>query len=332
MVLVTGGTGLLGSHLLYELVQTGHTVRALYRNSKRIECVRALFDYYSEGKPHGFEQIEWVQGNVLDVISLQDALVGIEQVYHCAAYVSFHKGDFQRLIKINREGTTNLVNLCLEMGIRKFGHVSSTASIGGIEGELVTENTKWKLSPRTSGYAISKYCSEREVWRAAEEGMEVIILNPCVMIGAGNWDESSMTIFRSIDKGLKFYTSGQNAFVDARDVARIFVRLMDSDIHNERFLCISENMKFQDLFQHIARALDKKGPRISTPKWLMGTAWRLSSVAAFFSGRRPTITRETAKSAFSVMAYSNEKIRKTLDYTFIPVEEAVKNAVKGRIR
>lgn len=331
MVLVTGGTGLVGSHLLYELSQSPVKIRATYRNPEKRSMVRKLFDYYSKGAPHRFDDIEWVQCDILDVLDLQDALVGIDMVYHCAALVSFHRGDFQRLIKVNREGTTNLVNLCLEHKIKKFGHISSTAAIGGTEGFLVTEQTKWKVSPRTSGYAISKYGAEREVWRASEEGMDVVILNPSVIVGAGDWNESSLTIFRSVAKGLKFYTPGQNAFVDARDVARIFVHLMQSDWKNERFLCVSENVPFRTFLQMIAQNLGKKGPTISTPYWLMGLTWRIAGFVAFLTGSKPTITKETAKSAFSTMEYSNAKIRDAIDYTFIPVQDAIQNAISGRL-
>lgn len=329
MILVTGGTGLIGSHLLYELMKTEQSVRAIYRDSKRISRVKMLFDYYSSSTSHSFDNIEWVEADVLDIVSLEDALEGITQVYHCAALVSFAKKDFSRLIKINREGTFNLVNLCIEKGVQKFGHISSTAAIGGQQNQLTTEATKWKQSPRTSGYAISKYSSEKEVWRAVEEGMDVVILNPSVIIGAGDWNESSMTIFRTVQNGLKFYTPGQNALVDARDVATVFVKLMKSDVKNERFLCISENVPFKSYLQQIAERLSVKAPSINTPKWLIGVVWRIVGVVAWLRGKHPTITKETAHSAFSTMEYSNEKVSKLLDYKFIPVKDAIDNAVKA---
>lgn len=329
MILVTGGTGLIGSHLLYELMKTEDSVRAIYRDSKRIARVKMLFDFYASSTSHAFDKIEWVEADVLDIVSLEDALEGVTQVYHCAALVSFAKKDFSRLIKINREGTFNLVNLCLEKGIKKFGHISSTAAIGGQQHQLTTEATKWKQSPRTSGYAISKYSSEKEVWRAVEEGMDVVILNPCVIIGAGDWNESSMTIFRTIKNGLKFYTPGQNALVDARDVATVFVKLMKSDVKNERFLCISENVPFKNYLDQIAERLSVKAPSINTPKWLIGIVWRLVGVVSWLRGKQPTITKETAHSAFSTMEYSNKKVSKLLDFQFIPVKDAIDNAVKA---
>jgi dihydroflavonol-4-reductase len=328
MILVTGGTGLIGSHLLYELMKSDLPVRAIYRDKLRIDRVRKLFDFYSNGNPHRFNNIEWVNADVLDIVSLEDAFVGVTHVYHCAAQVSFVRRDFKKMMKINREGTSNMLSFALANNIQKFGHVSSTAAIGGQENELTTEKTKWIASDKTSGYAVTKYSSEKEVWRAKEEGMDVLILNPSVIFGAGDWNESSLTIFRSVKKGLKFYTPGQNAFVDARDVATIFKKLMESDVKNERFLCISENVKFRDVFQSIAKRMGKKGPTISTPKWLVGFAWRLAGIWAWLTRTTPSITKETVKSAFSTMNYSNEKVCKTLDYTFISVDDAIENALK----
>ena len=327
MILLTGGTGLVGSHLLYEITRSNTPVRAIYRDAKRIERVKKVFDFYSKGAPNNFELIEWVEADVLDLVQLEDTFAGITEVYHCAAMVSFARRDFSKMMHINREGTNNVLNLSLEYKIKKFGYISSTAAIGGQENTLTTEDTKWKQSPKTSGYSITKYSAEKEVWRAVEEGLDVVIVNPCLVIGAGNWDESSMTIFRTVKKGLKFYTPGQNALVDARDIATILVRLMQSEVKNDRFLIISENLPFTLSLQQIAAGLGKKGPTIATPRWLIGLAWRLSALGAWITGSKPTITRDSANSAFAIMEYSNEKVSKLLDYKFIPVKEAIQNAV-----
>ncbi len=328
MILLTGGTGLIGSHLLFELAKTETNIRAIYRDSARIQKVKTLFDFYSKGEKHAFELIEWVEADVLDIVSLEDAFVDVTHVYHCAAIVSFARNDFSKMMKINREGTSNMVNMSLSRNVQKFAHVSSTAAIGGFEGKLTTEKTKWTQSPRISGYAVSKYSSEKEVWRAHEEGLDVVIINPCVIIGAGDWNESSLTIFKALEKGLKFYTPGQNAFVDARDVATMLVMLMKSDVNAERYLCISENVPFKVLFEKIAKRLDIKGPTIATPKWLMAFTWRLVGVYSWFARKNPTITRESAYSAFSTMEYSSEKIKKQLNVEFISIDDAIDNAVR----
>lgn len=327
MILVTGGTGLLGSHLLYQLTENGHSVRALYRDQSKIANVAQLFDYYSNGQTHRFTSIEWVKGDILDLVSLDDALKSVETVYHCAAKVSFRKRDFKQLIHVNRLGTANLVNMSLKFGVKKFGYVSSTAAIGGQEHQLVKESNKWVLSDHTSGYAISKYNAEREVWRGSEEGMEVIIINPCVIFGAGDLNESSLTIFKTVKNGLKFYSPGSNAFVDARDVASCFIKLMESNTANERFLCIGHNMKFEDSIKVIAQEIGVKQPSVCPPKWLAYLLGRINEFFYRIAGRGSAITVESARSAYSNMTYSNEKIQNELNHSFYPFEETVKNVV-----
>lgn len=327
MILVTGGTGLLGSHLLYELVKNGASVRALYRDASRIEKVKSLFDFYSENSPHAFESIEWVKGDILDLVSLEDAMAGIDMVYHCAAKVSFRKRDFKKLIRMNRLGTANVVNMALKAGVKKFGHVSSTAAIGGQENTLVTEANKWQLSEKTSGYAISKYNAEREVWRGCEEGMEVIIINPCLIFGAGNLEESSLTIFNTVKNGLKFYSPGSNAYVDARDVASCFVRLMNGTTVNERYLVIAHNLSFKASIITIANELGVKQPGICPPRWFAFLVARTSELMSRIFKTGSAITLESARSAYSNMTYSNDKLQKEIDHSFYSFEETVKNVI-----
>lgn len=333
MVFVTGGTGLIGSHLLFELVQKEEKVRAIYRNPNAIDKVLKLFKYYNnDNSQFLFDKIEWVSCDILDVVTLDEVIKDCSDVYHCAALVSFHRNDFNQLMKINREGTANIVNACLGNNIRKLAYVSSTAAIGGANlADLVTEDLKWKQSENTSGYAISKYSAEKEVWRGVEEGLDIVIVNPSVVIGAGNWNESSLTIFKTIENGLKFYTSGSNAFVDARDVTKTLVQLMESEIKNERFLCVGENAKFIDLFHLISKRINKKPPYILVQSWLASLTWRVAALVSLLTGKRSTITKESATSAFNVTKYSNAKIKTALNHEFYTLEQMVDNAVNGRL-
>lgn len=333
MILVTGGTGLLGSHLLLELTNDFTSIKAIFRNEKKIELVQRLFLYYDpiNGQTR-FDSIQWVNCDVLDSVTLYETMEGCEYVYHCAAIVSFDKDDFYKMMKINREGTSNVVNSCLELGIKKLCYVSSTAAIGNGENDpIVTEETKWKQSPTTSGYSISKYSAEKEVWRGVEEGLDVVIVNPCVIIGAGDWQESSLTMFATVEKGLRFYTSGANAFVDARDVALIMLKLMNSDFKNERYLCIGENSTFKNLFDTIARNLNKKEATILLNPLLIGLTWRVMWVISKLTGKKSPITKETARSAFGTTVYDASKIKKALSFEFKTINEMVDNAVKGRL-
>lgn len=333
MILVTGGTGLLGSHLLIELSRKEVPVKAMYRDVKRIHQTEKIFRFYFNDQwEQYFKHIDWVECDILDIPRLQELMEGVQTVYHAAALVSFASRDFDRLIKINREGTANVVNTALEAGVKTLAYVSSTAAIGGKEGEISTEESKWKMSPEKSAYSISKYSAEKEVWRGVEEGLDCVIVNPCLIFGPGSWDESSLTVFRTVEKGLPFFTPGTNAIVDARDVAEILVRLVENGTRNERFLCIGKNLPIRDMLSEIARQLGKKEPWISTPKWLMGITWRFSAITAYLRGKRPTVTKASARSAFSKLSYDASKIRKHLNFEFRSFEETVSNAIKGRIK
>ena len=332
MILVTGGTGLLGSHLLYQLVQQESEIRALYRDEKRLKHVKSLFHYYnSEQSANLFDKIQWIKGDIIDVVELDEAMEGVDFVYHCAGFVSFEGKDFKKLMKINREGTANVVNCCLEKGIKKLCHVSSTAAIGVGKDGYTTEETVWKNGNETSGYSVSKYSAEKEVWRGVEEGLSAVIVNPCVIFGAGYWDESSLTIFRTVNNGLRFFTNGCNSFVDARDVAEIMIQLMQSPIESERFLCTGENVTFRELMTKIAIGLGKQPPSISTPKWLVGIAWRIARIGALFSGRKATLTKDSANSSFKKIIYDSSKVQNTLNFRFKSLDETIDNTIKGRL-
>jgi dihydroflavonol-4-reductase len=333
MILVTGGTGLLGSHLLLQLSLNGNETKALYRREQRIEIVKKVFQYYQpDCHEELFSRIQWVKGDILDVTSLEEAMPGITQVYHCAGLVSFATSDFSMVMKVNREGTANVVNFCLAFGIQKLCYVSSTAALGHNEHGDTNESVFWKTGPEVSGYSVSKYSAELEVWRGIEEGLNAVIVNPSVIFGAGSWEESSMTIFRTIEKGLHFYTSGSNGYVDARDVADIMIRLMNSKITRERFLCVGENSTFEELLSIIAKKMNKRPPSIATPRWLAEIGWRIVAFLSFLLGRKPMITRDTVASAYKRISYDTTKVRDTLQFTFKSGAKTLENALRGRIR
>ena len=331
MIFVTGGTGLLGSHLLIELSQRGKTIRALKRPSSSLTNVKKVFEFYlTKESKLLFDKIEWVDGDINDITSLQDHMKGCNEVYHCAGYVSFWRKDFKKLMKINKVGTANMVNVALSLNVNKFSHVSSTAAIGRNElSSQYSETNKWLTSTSNSNYAVSKYSAEMEVWRAQEEGLNVSIVNPSVILGAGNWEDSSLTLFLSVEKGLKFYTEGTNAFVDARDVSYCMAELMDNNIFGERYLTISENVCFRDLFFMIADEIGTKRASIKVKPWMAEIAWRIELVKSIF-GTKPKITKETARSAMGESFYSNEKVRTKLNHQFISIQNSVKNAVAFR--
>ncbi len=329
MIFVTGGTGLLGSHLLVELSKRQFNIRALKRQSSDLTEVKMLFKFYlNDSDLSIFNKIEWVDGDINDTTTLPYLIDGCSTVYHCAGFVSFAKKDFKKLLQINKNGTANIVNSCLKLGVKNLSYVSSTAAIGrDTKQGIITENNKWVNSKSNSNYAVSKYLGEMEVWRGKEEGLNVSIVNPSVILGAGNWNDSSLALFKTINKGLKFYPTGTNAFVDARDVAFCMVELIQNKVFGERFLTISENIKFKDLFDLIANELNVIPPAIQVKSWMTGIAWRLEAVKCFFTRQTPQITKETAASAMQINLYSNQKIKDKLGLSFISIKDSIKNAI-----
>lgn len=331
MILVTGGTGLLGSHILIELSKENQLIRAIYRSRNRINQVEKLFQYYfGDNYPDYWQKIEWISADLLDIESLKVAFENIKIVYHSAGFVSFDSNDFKKCVKINREGTANVVNLSLQFRIKKLGYVSSTAAIGGGEEKPITENDKWEKTPLTSGYSVSKYLAEKEIWRGIEEGLNAVLINPCVILGPGNWDETSLTIFKNVSKGMKYYPTGSNATVDARDVATCLIKLVDSNISNERFLCIGTNQSFLELFSEIAYQCDVKKPSSPiTKKWLLTIARIINPFYRIF-GIKPPLSYDTINSAYKKLKYDNSKIITATNHSFYSLKDTVENSLRAK--
>jgi len=328
MILVTGGTGLAGAHLLVQLLKNGTQVRALVRNEPSIRKLEKTFAWYGLDKNCLNTNIEWVYGDILDYASLEAAMKGVEKIYHCAGKVSFDKKDSSLLLRTNQTGTANVVNAALEKGVRKICHVSSVSALGKThQGETITEEHYWKTSRQNSIYAISKYAAEREVWRGHEEGLDAVIINPGIIIGPGDWHTGSTRLFSTIFNGVPAYTDGIGGYVDARDVAKIMVELMDSDISGKRFIVTAENCSFEFIIRTIAKALHKKPPFLKLYPWMGELGWRAEHLLRFF-GRTPTLTKEIARSAFHQFYYDNTRIIKTLNYNFISVAEAIDHTAK----
>jgi nucleoside-diphosphate-sugar epimerase len=323
MILVTGRTGLVGSHLLLELVKAGRTVRALKRPDSDQGYLARIFRYFNHGEL--LERIQWVEGDLMDIYSLEDALEGIDRVYHCAALISFHKKDRNGLMRINAEGTANLINAALEKGTGKLCHVSSIAAIGRPESsaEIIDENLFWKSSRYNTAYAISKYAAEREVWRGIEEGLNAVIVNPSIVLGISNPEKGSSRIFETVYKGLKFYPPGINGFVDVRDVTAIMIKLMDSDIKGKRFIANAVNLPYRDLFRLIAAQYNRDAPSIKTNRIMTGAAWRFEWLRSKLNGTQPLVTRETARTSYNQFRYSNDNVRTALNYSFRDINDTI---------
>lgn len=326
MIVVTGGTGLVGSHLLYELTSKGEKVRALKRESSNLQHVRKIFSYYNDHPDKQFSLIEWVTADVLDASSLYEAFEGATIVYHTAAFVSFDPRYKKQVYLTNITGTANVVNVCLEKKVGKLCHVSSVAAIGNAsDGLQAIEDMIWTPSKNRSNYSISKFHSEMEVWRGIEEGLQAIIVNPSVILGPGNWESGSSALFSTIYKGMKFYPSGMTGYVDVRDVAKTMIQLVEQNVTGERFILNAGNRSFKEIFQNIASGLNRPKPTLKAKKWMGEIAWRIIAIWSFLVSKSPKITRETISAGFKNTTYSSEKIVKTLNYTFIDVERSLQD-------
>jgi dihydroflavonol-4-reductase len=328
MIFVTGGTGLVGAHLLFELTSTGKSVKALKRKTSDLQQVLKTFSYYSETPNELFNRIEWVEGDILDYFTMENILQGVTEIYHCAAIVSFDAKERQKMIANNVEGTSNIVNAAIENGVKKICHVSSIAALGRLDNQqFITEETNWVPSKKISGYSESKFFSETEIWRGIEEGLDAVIVNPSIIFGPANWETGSAKMFKTIWDGLKFYTKGITGFVDVKDVIKAMVLLMDETnfeiAKNQRYLLNSENLSYQNVFCQIADSLGKPRPKYFTSDFLLSLVWRVSEFVSIITRKPALITRETVANSNKVYHFDGSKIVKQFNFEYLPVSKSI---------
>lgn len=332
MILVTGGTGLVGSHLLLNLVKNGEKPRAIYRTQESLKAVKNVFSYSnsSEETEELFNRIEWVKADITDIPSLKNAFDDIEYVYHCAALVSFDTSKDAELRKVNIEGTANIANFCIKNEIKKLCFVSSIATFDLKPGEKeITEASFWNKELNHNMYAITKYGAEMEVWRASQEGVPVVIVNPGVIIGPGFWNNGSGKIFKKVDSELDYYFPKTTGFVGVWDVVKSMRELMASTVKNEQYIVISENLSFKEIFTLTAKALQKPAPGKKLKKWMVLMGWVWQEASGIFSNKEKQLDRRSQKSLFEHRFYSAEKIKAELDFQFAPVSEVIERTAKA---
>ncbi|MBS1742629.1 MAG: NAD-dependent epimerase/dehydratase family protein [Bacteroidetes bacterium] len=312
MILVTGGSGLVGRELITQLLAKGKTVRAIYNKTA------------IEGITH--TNLHLFQCDILDVIRLEEAMENVQELYHSAGHISYFPKDAHRLYKINVEGTANIVNAALNAGVKKIVHVSSIAALGkpANENELIDETMDWNISGHKTNYGKSKYLGELEIWRGIAEGLNAVIVNPSLILGPGNWSEGSTAVFKSVYDESPWFTDGMNGFVDVRDVAKAMIQLMESEITAQRFIVSAENETFSNVFHLIAKAFNKKIPNRKVTPLLAAIVWRIEAIKSKLTGIKPLITRETAASAMAISKYDNNKLKKYLpSFSYYPLEETI---------
>jgi nucleoside-diphosphate-sugar epimerase len=312
MIFVTGGSGLVGSHLIHQLIKKGRKVRAIYRN---------IIPKFALA-----EKVEWIKGDILDVLALEDGMKGVDEVYHCAAIVSFNPRTVQQMFRTNIEGTANVVNACLETGVKKLCYVSSVAALGRIRNnQEVNETMRWSEETSNSRYGRSKHLAEMEVWRGISEGLQAVIVNPVIILGAGDWNKGSSEIFKSAYKEFPWYTEGVTGFVDVQDVVDAMIQLMENNISEQRFILSEGNHTYKEVFSLIAKAFGKKPPHKKVSPLIASLIWRLEAARALFTGIDPLLTRETAQTAQAVVRFNNSKLFNYLPgFKYTPLAETIK--------
>lgn len=328
MILVTGGTGLVGAHLLLQLTANETEIRAIYRNEKNIRKTQSLFQLY--GKEAQFHKIQWMEGDIINVPSLEKAFQGVTHVYHCAALISYNPKDENKLRKTNIEGTANIVNFCIDYKVSKLCHVSSIAALGDLKPNetIITEETEWNPEHYHSDYAISKYGAEMEIWRGQQEGLNVVIVNPGVIFGAGFWQQGSGVFFSAVQKGFPFYTNGTTGYVSATDVASIMIQLMDSNISGERFSVIAENRSFKDIIFLIAEKLGVQKPKLEAKPWMLALGWRLDWILSNLLSTTRRLSKYSTRSLLSSDTISNTKIKNALNFEFQRIDTVIAEVVR----
>lgn len=331
MNLVTGGTGLVGANLLLLLLEQGESVRAVFRSEKSKTKTKKLFELY--GKVNLFPKIEWIQADINDIPALEKAFTNIEYVYHCAAYVSLASSD-EKMYKINIEGTANMVNLSVDFGVKKFCYVSSIAALGIPENPLsvIDENTPWNPNSNHTDYAITKYGGEMEVFRGSQEGLDVVVINPGIILGAEFWNHGSAKFFGQIKKGMLFYSKGKSGFVAVSDVVRAIYELMKSDSKSEKFILVAENLSLQDFLNKVADSVNAKRPKFYAKPWLTKLGAKMDWLLSTLFLKERKLTQSMSDSAHSQTVFSNNKIRNTLNFEFTDITGYINEIGKYYLR
>lgn len=330
MILVTGATGLVGSHLAYSLLQQQDRIRATHRSSSNLEAVLKVFSYFTDQAEDLFERIEWIEADLTDICALEHAFEGVTTVYHAAAYVNFDPGNYDKLRKSNIEATANVVNLALNYGVKRLCYVSSIATIGTPTDEQVAdEQSPWSWEEDNNVYAITKYNAEMEVWRSSQEGLSVVMVNPGVILGAGFWDQGSGSIVKGIAKGLPFYTDGGVGFVDVLDVVDAMILLTNSEIRAERFVLVGHNLSYLELIRRFCRAFGTQPPKRKIGRRALNIVRMADYLGHLLLRRKRSLFKDSIRSLCNRAYYSSEKIAQETGFTFRPLDETIDRLVNN---
>ena len=324
--LVTGGTGLVGSHLLYFLVQRGLSPIAIKRESSDILKVEKVFSYYTKSYKTLFQKIIWEECDILDFLKLESIIKNVSKIYHCAALISFNNNLKNKMIEINATGTSNIVDLALKYNVQRVCYVSSIATLGSNSGLAVSEDCWWNWENQ-SGYAISKHLAEVEVWRGFAEGLSGIIVNPSLIIGPGSWESGIGTIINKTQSGIPFYPPGSCGLIEVKDLTEIMIKLMDSSITNERFIINSDHMSYKELIGLVATSLGKRKPTIKLNRFLMKLFISIDIIINKQRGKRIELSTDAVKYTTSKILLNTTKINNTINFSYRKMKDSLKECI-----
>ena len=320
MILVTGGTGFVGAYLLAELAKEGKQVRALKRPSSKTGHTEKLFAYKFGDKGAAlFASIQWVDGDIMEIYTLDEALKDVDEVYHCATEVSLQDNDPDKVILPAEKGTENMVNAALARGVKKFCHVSSVAALGENNvGKEINEEAFEEFVYETSPYAVGKHLAETQVWRAYAEGLNAVVVCPSMIMGVWPGNKGTMSMFKFINNMPKYYTGGTMGYVDVQDVVNTMLGLMNGNHFGERYIISAENISFYDLFTAIAKSLGKPLPKRKLSVFTL-------QVFRFFNNifSRNKITSTMVEHGSGTYVFGNKKIVNQLNYKFVPISKSI---------
>tara|TARA_R110000868_G_scaffold125037_2_gene330339 strand:- start:1472 stop:2479 length:1008 start_codon:yes stop_codon:yes gene_type:complete len=323
MILVTGGTGLVGAHLLVELSKTEATVKAICRPNSDLKKVEKVFSYYFDNHEEHYQKINWIIADINDIPALEIAFEGVTYVYHCAALISFNPKDYDLLHKINCEGTANIINISLAKNIEKLCYISSIAALGkDTKTTEIDEESDWN-NKDANVYALTKYDAELEVWRGSQEGLSVILLNPGIILGPGFWNTGSGTLFKNAAKERSYFPPGGTGFIAVHDVVQLMLLAMNSNINKERFITIAKNSTYKEILTTICQEMGIKTPTKELKFWQLEILWRADWLRDLLFKKGRSITQNTVQSLRANKEYNNQKIINAFEYTFEPIEKTI---------
>lgn len=328
MILVTGGTGLVGAHLMYFLLNENRNVRAIYRKGSDLNGVKKVFSTYTSNSDSLFDKIDWVEADILDIPALTEAFINVSQVFHCAAYINFNPAKYRKLKKNNMEGTANVVNLCLATGVIKLCYVSSVATFGKtLKNSSINEENGWNPDEKNSVYSITKYLAEMEVWRGTQEGLDAVIVNPGIIFGTSPNNRGSGIISKLVSRSINYYPPGTMGIVDVQDVVKAMILLMDSNIINQQYILVGENVSYKYILDQMAELNDKKYTSKKLSKGFMYFLSGLDWLSSKLFGTKRRLVNSTVRSMFSTSIYDSSKIKKQLNFEFTPTKKTLQNLI-----